>query len=115
MTNWLVDQLPLKWKSVFRPFVFVGPAMAILSWYLVFPTLRSIYLSLLDKNSEHFVGLQNYVYALTNPAMLVSFRNNLLWLTFGTTLSVGLGRLIAILADRSRFERVVKVIIFLAS
>jgi alpha-glucoside transport system permease protein len=113
IANWLVEQLPLKWKSAFLPFVFVGPAMAILSWYLVIPTLRSFYISLLDKSSEHFVGFQNYIYALTNPAMLESFRNNLLWIVIGTGLSVSIGLLVAILADRSRFETVAKAIIFL--
>ncbi len=113
IANWIVEQLPIKWKTVLLPFVFVGPALAILGWYLVLPTVRSFYISLLDKNSEHFVGLQNYVYALTEPAMLESFRNNILWMIFGTGLSVGIGLLVAILADRSRFETVVKVIIFL--
>jgi alpha-glucoside transport system permease protein len=45
--------------------------------------------------------------------MLEAFRNNLLWLIFGTSLSVGLGLLIAVLADRSRFENVYKAIIFM--
>jgi len=113
IANWLVEQLPIKWKNVLLPFVFVGPALAILTWYLVLPTLRSFYISLLDKSSEHFVGLQNYVSVLTDPAMLESFRNNILWMIFGTGLSVGIGLLIAILADRSRFETIAKVIIFL--
>ena len=45
--------------------------------------------------------------------MLESFRNNLLWLIFGTALSVIFGLLIAILADRSRFEKIAKSLIFL--
>ncbi len=45
--------------------------------------------------------------------MLEAFRNNLLWLVFGTSFSVGFGLLIAVLADRSRFESVYKAIIFM--
>ncbi len=45
--------------------------------------------------------------------MLEAFRNNLLWLIFGTSLSVGFGLLIAVLADRSRYENVYKAIIFM--
>ena len=45
--------------------------------------------------------------------MLESFGNNLLWLVFGTSFSVAFGLLIAVLADRSRFERVAKSLIFL--
>jgi len=113
IANWLVEQMPDKWKISLRPFVFVGPALAILGWYLFIPTLRSLYLSFLDKDSQHFVWFQNYIYALTDGAMLESFRNNILWLVFGTGLSVGIGLLIAILADRSRFETVAKTIIFM--
>jgi alpha-glucoside transport system permease protein len=113
IANWLVEQMSDTWKIMLRPFVFVGPALAILGWYLFLPTLRSLYLSFLDKNSEQFVWFRNYVYAFTDGAMLESFRNNLLWLIFGTGLSVGFGLLIAILADRSRFETVAKTIIFM--
>jgi alpha-glucoside transport system permease protein len=113
IANWLVEQMSDTWKIMLRPFVFVGPALAILGWYLFLPTLRSLYLSFLDKNSEQFVWFRNYAYAFTDGAMLESFRNNLLWLIFGTGLSVGFGLLIAILADRSRFETAAKTIIFM--
>ncbi len=113
MSNWLVEQLPEMWMIRLRPYVFVGPALAILSWYLLVPTLRTLYTSFFDAQSASFVGLQNYVYAFTNPKMLESFRNNLLWLVFGTGLSVSFGLLVAILADRSKFETVAKSLIFL--
>jgi alpha-glucoside transport system permease protein len=43
----------------------------------------------------------------------VTFRNNILWIVFGATFTVILGLLVATLADRSRFERVAKALIFL--
>ncbi|MGD8474486.1 MAG: sugar ABC transporter permease, partial [Anaerolineae bacterium] len=42
-----------------------------------------------------------------------ALRNNVLWIVFGSTLSVALGLLVATLADRSKFERVAKSLIFL--
>jgi alpha-glucoside transport system permease protein len=45
--------------------------------------------------------------------MLEAFRNNLLWMIFGTLFCVGLGLVIAVLADRSRYESVYKAIIFM--
>jgi ABC-type sugar transport system permease subunit len=45
--------------------------------------------------------------------MLETFRNNLLWMVLGTSLSVGFGLLIAVLADRSRYESLYKSIIFM--
>ncbi len=113
LTNWIVDQLPLNWRGALRPYVFVGPALAILAWYLLIPTLRTFYASFFDAATNSFVGLSNYVFAFTDPKMVESFRNNLLWLVVGTSMSVIFGLLIAILADRSRFEVVAKSLIFL--
>lgn len=113
VSNWIVEQFPGEWVRRLQPFVFVGPALAILTWFLALPTLRTLYDSFMDANSFNFIGLANYVYAFTDRVMLEAFRNNLLWLVFGTSFSVGIGLLIAILADRSRFESVYKAIIFL--
>jgi alpha-glucoside transport system permease protein len=59
------------------------------------------------------VGFQNYIYSFTDRTMLQSYRNNLLWLVLGTGLSVGFGLLIAILADRCKFEKAAKTFIFM--
>jgi alpha-glucoside transport system permease protein len=113
VSNWIVEQFSDDWRRRIQPFVFVGPALAILAWFLAIPTLRTLYSSFMDANGFNFVGLANYVYAFTDRVMLEAFRNNLLWLVFGTTFSVGIGLLIAILADRSRFESFYKAIIFM--
>jgi alpha-glucoside transport system permease protein len=113
VSNWIVEQFPSDWTRRLQPFIFVGPALAILAWFLAIPTLRTFYASFMDANSFNFIGLANYVYAFTDRVMLEAFRNNLLWLIFGTSFSVGIGLLIAILADRSRFESIYKAIIFM--
>ncbi|CAN5389607.1 sugar ABC transporter permease [soil metagenome] len=113
VANWLVEQLPDQWRLYLQPLIFVGPAVAILLWYLALPTFRTLWFSLLDRNSENFVGLQNYISVLSDRGMWEAFRNNLLWLAVGATLSVVLGLLIAVLADQSKFESVAKSLIFL--
>jgi alpha-glucoside transport system permease protein len=45
--------------------------------------------------------------------MRQSFRNNVLWLVLGTAACVSLGLLIAVLADRSKFETLAKSLIFM--
>jgi alpha-glucoside transport system permease protein len=113
VANWLVEKLPGEVSRRIQPFVFVGPGVAILTWYLVVPVIRTLTLSFKDDISVGWVGLQNYIFAFTDRVMLESFRNNLLWMILGTAGSVGLGLLIAVLADRSRFENVYKAIIFM--
>jgi len=113
VTNWLVEQLPTRWSQMLQPFVFVGPGVAILFWFLALPTIRTLILSFQNDISTQWVGFANYIYAFTERVMLESFRNNLLWLIFGTFFSVGIGLVVAVLADRSRFETIFKAIIFL--
>jgi alpha-glucoside transport system permease protein len=113
VANWIVEQFPSEWTRRLQPFVFVGPGLAILAWFLAVPTFRTLVLSFRDATSLHWAGFDNYVYAFTDRVMLQAFGNNLLWLVFGTSLSVGLGLLIAVLADRSRLESVYKAIIFM--
>jgi alpha-glucoside transport system permease protein len=113
LSYWLISKLPATWNRRILPYLFVGPALVILSWYLFLPTLRSLYLSLFNETSVEFVGLANFIFCFTDEDMLISYRNNLLWLIFGTGFASGCGLLIAILADRSRFERLAKTVIFL--
>ena len=124
--NGLVERLPDAWKTRLLPFVFVGPAMAILSWYLAIPTLRTFWISLFGRDgppngftllqqvaSDSFVGLSNYTAVFTDSLMLEAFRNNLMWIIFGSTFSIIFGLIIAVLADRSSFEKTAKSLIFL--
>lgn len=92
---------------------FIGPALFLLAVYLVYPTLNTIYLSFLDRNSSEFVGLANYINIFTSNTMLAAFRNNLLWLVVFTLGTVTLGLLLAVLTDRVRYEAAAKSIIFL--
>jgi alpha-glucoside transport system permease protein len=111
--NWVLELLPSEWRARLQPFLFVGPAMAILAWYLALPTVRTFWLSLRSADSSQFVGFQNYIATFTQRIMLEAYRNNALWMIVGTFFTVSLGLLIAVLADRSNFENVAKALIFL--
>jgi len=124
--NGIVERLSDVWTQRLQPFVFVGPAIAILIWYLALPSLRTFYLSLFGRDgppagvgflesfaSDAFVGFNNYIAVFTERLLQEALRNNLMWIVFGSTLSVTLGLLVAVLADRSSFERVSKSLIFL--
>ncbi len=114
VSNWLVEKLGDKWRGRIQPFIFVGPAVAILFWYLAIPALRTFYLSLFDRNGEVFVGLANYAAVFSNRNMFTAFRNNiLLWIPFGALFTVLFGLAVAVLADRSRYERFAKALIFM--
>ena len=111
--NLLVERFLPKRRSQLLPWIYMGPAVLVLGAYLVLPTLRTLFISFFDNRSENFVGLDNYIYAFTEPSMLIAFRNNLLWLVLVTGVSVSLGLIIAVLVDRVRYEPLAKGLIFL--
>jgi alpha-glucoside transport system permease protein len=115
VANFFVESLPGKWTDLIQPYIFVGPAIILLAWYLAGPTIRTFYLSLFTSEAgiTRFAGLENYQAVFSQRIMIEAWTNNLVWLIVGTTLTVGLGLLIAILADRSAFERIAKSAIFM--
>jgi alpha-glucoside transport system permease protein len=113
VANMLVESLSDTWQRRIQPYVFVGPAVALLASFLAIPTLLTFYQSFFDATGTRFVGLANYIAVFTDRLMLQAFRNNLIWLVLGTSICVILGLLIAVLADRSRFETIAKSLIFM--
>ncbi|WP_029215652.1 carbohydrate ABC transporter permease [Kallotenue papyrolyticum] len=111
--NMLVESLGITWQRRIQPYVFVGPAALLLAAFLTIPALLTFYQSLFGARSNEFVGLANYAAVFTDRLMRQAFRNNLLWLLIGTSACVVLGLLIAVLADRSKFETIAKSIIFM--
>ena len=114
-TNNLIEIMPISVRDTLRPFVFVGPAITVLSLYIVLPAIRTIWLSLLNRTGEQFVGLKNYIFVFTDAEMLIILRNTLMWVILVPLLAVTLGLLIAVMADRLKniWEKVVKSMIFL--
>lgn len=93
--------------------LYLSPALFFLGFYLVYPSIRTIYNSFFDARLANFVGPKNYLTAFTSPPMVTAFRNNLLWLVIFTFFSVGMGLVLAVLLDRVRYEALVKSIVFL--
>jgi alpha-glucoside transport system permease protein len=114
---WLVERvlalLPARTGRGARPWLWLLPAAAFLLFFLVYPVVQTIVLSLYDATSTNFVGLANYAFAFTDDTMLGALRNNLLWLVFFTLVTVTLGLVVAVLTDRVSYESAAKAIIFL--
>ncbi len=99
-----------KW---YHPWLYTGPALILLGFFLVYPSIETIIISFYGPNSKQFVGFANYIYAFTNHTMLIAFRNNAIWLAVFTMFTVSFGLIIAVLVDRVRYERIAKSFIFL--
>ena len=113
--NALVERLSPTWEQRLKPYVFIGPAMVAVTIFLVYPAVRTILVSFYGPRSEEFVGVDNYVTLATDPSLRGALINNVLWILVVPTISVIIGLLVAVLADRlkPRWENISKSIIFL--
>jgi alpha-glucoside transport system permease protein len=106
----LVSLLQPKWRDRILPWVFAGPALALLAVFLVYPAAGTIVRAFQD-NKDQFT-LDNFK-VLTAPEFTQILRNNVVWLIVGTGASVVLGLIIAWLFDRVRRESLAKTLVFL--
>jgi alpha-glucoside transport system permease protein len=106
--NTIVMRMTPRWRSSLLPWVFVGPALLLLTIWLVWPVIRTVVMSFTEGN-----GLANWQWALTNSSNHQMYFNNILWLVAGVAGAVGFGLLIAALLDRVKYEATAKTFIFL--
>jgi alpha-glucoside transport system permease protein len=112
--NRAVDLLPERYGESVRPWIFVGPALVLLSVFLVYPVINTLLLSFKDAQSQKFVGFDNFKFVFTDDSMLRAIRNTLGWMILVPAVAVSVGLAFATLADRlRRGEAVAKSIIFL--
>ena len=105
--------------------LFLLPALFLLAVFLIYPVIFTIRLSLdTGRGFEftRFVGLDNFVRLFTRDRNFLDIRefppsgaifNNVLWLLLYTSLCIGLGLIIAVLASRVRYEAFIKAVVFL--
>ena len=105
----LVERLPPKIRDRILPWVFVTPALLLLSIFLVYPAVSTVIRSFQDAKGAF--TLANWGSLGTGPFLEI-LRNNAIWLVVATGGSVGLGLLVAALFDRIKREALAKVFVF---
>ncbi|UCE01217.1 MAG: sugar ABC transporter permease [Chloroflexota bacterium] len=112
-------------QSRIAPYLYLLPAILVIGLFIVYPMVDTIRLSFTDRSGDPTASnsciqgetcwgiLENFRYALTGSDMLTALRNNALWLLLMVPATVAAGLLIALLADRVRYESFAKAIIFM--
>lgn len=115
LLNWFVERLPGRLSEKLKPWVFVGPAVVLISIFLIYPAVRTIILSFFDRSGSSFVGIDNYTQLATDTNFHLTLVNTLLWIIIVPVSAVVLGLLVAILADRlgPNGEKLTKSMIFM--
>jgi alpha-glucoside transport system permease protein len=110
----VVSWLPPRFREGVRPYVYIGPAMVILSVFLIYPVFTTVLISFKDATGQNYVGLDNYKFVFTDESMLRSIRNTAGWIVIVPLVAVSVGLVFATLADRlRRGEAIAKSLIFL--
>lgn len=112
-------------QGKWAPWLYLLPAIIIMLVFIVYPTFNTIVLSFMDRSGTGSAAttctsgepcwgvFENYRYALTNPDMTLALRNNAMWLILMVPATVATGLLFALLAERVRYEKLAKSIIFM--
>jgi alpha-glucoside transport system permease protein len=112
VVNSLVEHLPARATAALRPFVFVLPAIAVVSLYLVFPAVGTIIQSFTEVPEGEGLFF-NYAQAFSDPKLQLALRNNAIWLILAPAGALFIGLSFAALVDRIKREALAKIFIFL--
>lgn len=92
---------------------YLGPAVLLIAGGLLLPGLMTIQNSFMDAQGVNVVGIDNYVRIFTDAQFVPVLRNTFWWVLLVPTVATAIGLVYAVLVDRTRFEKVAKMLIFL--
>ncbi|KGQ64663.1 carbohydrate ABC transporter permease [Gallibacterium anatis] len=94
------------YQKNYTRWIFVLPAMIVVSVLFVYPFLSSIFYSFTNKNlimpNWKFVGFDNYVAVINDPSFWLAFSNSILWTIFSLVGQVLVGFALAMALHRIR-------------
>ena len=115
LLNKLAELLPAAWEDRIKPYLYILPAFAAIVLYLIYPAILTAINSFKDNFSRNWVGFKNYSDLWHDDNFRQTLLNTLLWIVIVPAVTVILGLLVAVLADRlnPRGEKTAKTVIFL--
>ena len=115
LLNKLAELMPGRWEDRLKPFLYILPAYAAITIYLLYPAIQTFVNSFKDQASVEWVGFDNYTRLLQSHGFQQTLFNTLLWIIIVPAVTVVVGLAVAVLADRlgEQSEKFAKTIIFL--
>lgn len=112
--NMFVEGLPEKASVRLIPYAYLLPGLALIALMLLYPAAQTIMYSFANGDSTAWVGFENYQTIFGDPEFRGSLFNNLLWLIIVPAVTVAVGIVVAVMADKlsKRGESVAKSFIF---
>jgi alpha-glucoside transport system permease protein len=101
------------WKSHLGSLLFLLPGALWLLVIVVYPFIATIVRSLFDGSGTHFIALGNYKAIFSTTDIIVSLKNNVVWVVVFPFLVTFLGLVFAVLTERIRWGTAFKTIVFM--
>lgn len=92
---------------------FMAPAMLLLLVGLILPSIQTMYTSFFNSSGNDFVGFANYLWIFTQSDGITSVINSIIWVLLVPTVSTLVGLAYAVFIDRTRGEKIYKVLVFM--
>ena len=92
---------------------FLAPAVILLGVGLIYPTIGTTIQAFQDNRSRNFVGLDNFIWIFTQPYGIRVVINTIVWVLIAPALSTAFGLAYAVFIDKSRGEKIFKVLVFM--
>jgi alpha-glucoside transport system permease protein len=108
----LVDRAPKRGRDYWQLAGFLLPTVLLLGFGLIYPAIRTTTLAFANSAGE-FIGLDNFVWAFTQPAGIISIRNSIIWVILVPLLATAIGLAYAVFIDKARGERIYKSLVFM--
>jgi alpha-glucoside transport system permease protein len=111
----LLDYRSREGKGYLLQFIaFLAPAIVLLLVGLVYPAIKTIIAAFFSNDGTKFVGFNNFVWVFSGGSQgLVAVINSIAWVVIAPILATAIGLAYAVFIDRSRGEKVLKVLVFL--
>lgn len=94
----------MKKQSGWTSYLFLLPSLGLYILSVVYPTIRSVYLSFFDWNGilpKTYIGVKNYVSLLTNDKIFwIALKNNVLWIILTVCFTVTVSLILALALNR---------------
>ena len=113
--NKIAELLPGRWEDRIKPYLYILPAYAAITLYLIYPSILTFKYSFQDSTSTEWVGFDNFTKLLSSHEFQQTLINTLLWMIIVPIFTVAIGLAVAVLSDRlgPRGENVSKTLIFM--
>ncbi len=107
-----LDKAPKRGKDWIQLLVFLAPAFILVFLGLIYPAIRTSLLAFTNNRGD-FNGIDNFIWMFTQPAILNTLLNTVIWVIFVPTISTIVGLAYAVFIDKSKGEKIYKALVFM--